>query len=470
MKGSKTIWVGIFIAGGILLFGLGLFIIGSSQQMFQGHFHAYTDFKSIDTLTKGAKVRVSGADAGQVTDIDVPGTPSSQFRLHLEIDEKFHHVVRQNSVTTIETAGMVGEKYVDIAIGSENSPECNQCMLPSQAPVDMGALMKQGAGLVKQVQGTIQDVQHHADSAIDNFSSIATNVNHVIDHEQNKIDTIANNTAHLTGSANAIAVDIQQGRGTAGKLLTDEAMASNVESTIANAKQTSANLEQSSKSVQSMISNVQQQDIPDVHATLQNAKDMSNQLDQAVGTFLATSNKNENTAEALRAAVQNTSEATGNLADDTEAIKHNFFLRGFFKRRGYFNLGEITRTEYVGTPFVKKPTVRVWLPDTGLFIIAPDGTQQLTDQGKQLLDENMSDLVPYLPRNPIMVEGYAELGQPDQRYIASRERAIAVRAYLESRFHLNSKIVGIMPMGNHPPEQTGKPQWSGVALVLVKSR
>jgi phospholipid/cholesterol/gamma-HCH transport system substrate-binding protein len=470
MKVSKKIWVGVFIVGGILLFCVGLFIIGSSQEMFQGHFHAYTAFKAIDTLTQGAKVRVSGADAGQVTAIDVPGSPSSEFRLHLEIDEKFHHVVRENSVTTIETSGMVGAKYVDIKIGSENSPECNQCTLPSQPAADMSALMKQGAGLVKQVQGTIDDVQHHADSAIDNFSSIATNVNHFLDHEQNNVDRIANNTAHLTGNANAIALDIRQGRGTAGKLLTDEAMASNVQSTIANAKQTSANVEKSSENIQSMIANIQQQDIPDLHATLQNAKDMSNQLDQAVGTFLATGNKNENTAESLRATVQNAQQATGNLADDTEAIKHNFFLRGFFKRRGYFNLSDITRTEYVSTPFVKKPTVRVWVPDTGLFIIAADGTQQLTDPGKQLVDENMSDLVPYLPRNPIMVEGYAELGQPDQRYIASRERAMVVRAYLESRFHLNSKVVGIMPMGNHPPEQTGKPQWSGVALVLVKSR
>jgi phospholipid/cholesterol/gamma-HCH transport system substrate-binding protein len=470
MAGSKQLWVGIFIVGGVLLFCVGLFIIGSSQQLFHGHFHAYTEFQSLDTLTKGAKVRVSGMDAGQVTGIDVPNSPSSEFRLDLQIDKKFQSLVRENSVTTIETSGMVGSKYVDIKTGTEQSPECHRCNLPSQAPFDMSALMKQGAGLVKTVQSTIQDVQKHANSAIDNFSSVATNVNGVVNHEQRTVHTIAANTAHLTGNANAIALDIRQGHGTAGKLLTDETMSSNVETTISNAKQTSANVEKSSEDVQAMISNVQKQDMPDVHATVQNAKDMSSQLDQAVGTLLATGNKNENTAEALRDTVQNARQATGNLADDTEAIKHNFFLRGFFRRRGYFNLSDITRTEYPATDFVKKPTVRVWVPDTGLFTIAPDGTQQLTDEGKHLLDGNMSDLAPYLPRNPIMVEGYAELGQPDQQYIASRQRAVAVRAYLQNRFHLNSKVVGVMPMGDHPPEPTGKQQWNGVALVLVKSR
>jgi phospholipid/cholesterol/gamma-HCH transport system substrate-binding protein len=470
MRVSKKFWVGVFIVGGILLFCVGLFIIGSSQQMFQGHFHAYSDYKAIDTLTKGARVRVSGMDAGQVTDIDIPQSPNGQFRLHLEIDAKFHHLVRENSVTSIETSGMVGSKYVDVKMGTEDSPECNQCTLRSQAAAGMDALMKEGAGLVKQVQSTISDVQHHADSAIDNFSSIASNVNQTIDHEKRNLHTITTNAAQLTGNANAISLDLRQGRGTAGKLLTDETMASNVEGTIANAKQTSANAEKASENVQTMIANVQRKDMPDVHTTIQNAKDMSNKLDQAVGTFLSKGNKDENTAEAMRDTVQNASQAAGNLADDTEAIKHNFFLRGFFKRRGYFNLSDITRNQYPGSPFVKSPTVRVWVPETGLFTIAPDGTQQLTAEGKNLIDQNMSSLVPYLPRNPIMVEGYAETGTPDQRYIASRDRAVAVRDYVESRFHVNSKIVGIMPMGNHPPEHTGKQEWNGVALVLVKSK
>jgi phospholipid/cholesterol/gamma-HCH transport system substrate-binding protein len=472
MQGSKKFWVGVFIVGGVLLFCVGLFIIGSSQQMFQGHFHAYTDYKSIDTLTQGARVRVSGMDAGQVTGIDVPQAPTGQFRLHLEIDSKFHGLVRENSVTTIETSGMVGSKYVDVKMGTVNSPECNDCTLKSQEAGGMQALMKEGAGLVKQVQSTISDVQHHADSAIDNFSSIATNVNQMIDHEKRNVNAITTNAAHLTGNANAIAIDLRQGRGTAGKLLTDPTMASNVESTIANAKQTSANVEKASENVQSMVANVQQQDLPDVHATIANAKDMSSQLDQAVGTFLSKGNSNggENTAEAMRDTVQNARQAAGNLADDTEAIKHNFFLRGFFKRRGYFNLSDITRSQYPGTEFVRKPTVRVWVPDTGLFSIGPDGSQQLTDQGKNLIDQNMSDLVPFLPRNPIMVEGYAKMGQPDQRYVASRDRAVAVRDYLESRFHLSSKVVGIMPMGDHPPQGSGKQEWNGVALVLVKSK
>jgi hypothetical protein len=34
------------------------------------------------------------------------------------------------------------------------------------------------------------------------------------------------------------------------------------------------------------------------------------------------------------------------MAEDTEALKHNFFLRGFFRRRGYYNLTHIPSDSY----------------------------------------------------------------------------------------------------------------------------
>lgn len=86
------------------------------------------------------------------------------------------------------------------------------------------------------------------------------------------------------------------------------------------------------------------------------------------------------------------------------------------------------------------------------------------------MDQNMSGLVPYLPRNPVIVEGYASKGMPDQRYLASRERAVAVRHYLISRFHLDPKRIGIMPMGDQPPKHTEKKMWDGICLVLMVSK
>jgi phospholipid/cholesterol/gamma-HCH transport system substrate-binding protein len=247
----------------------------------------------------------------------------------------------------------------------------------------------------------------------------------------------------------------------AGKLLTDKRVAANVDETIANGKQISTK-------ANAIVANIQQNDLPDVHSTLENAKDMSHHMNQAVGTFLSPGNGKENTAEVLRDAAQGAQNATTNLADDTEAIKHNFFLRGFFNRRGFYDLQTLTPEKYASTEFVKKPRARVWIPAPGLFDTRPDGSQALSQVGPSIIDQYMSELVPYLPNNPIVVEGYSNTGAPDQQYLISRQRAEEVSRYLQTHFQLSPERVGAMPLGDHP--LAGKRTWDGVCLVLVVSK
>lgn len=458
---SRAVKVGVFLVGGVVLFCAGLFLIGTKSQLFGRHFVVYTQFDNVDTLEPGASVRVGGMSAGEVTSIDVPSGPSSQFRMKLKVDEKFRPIVRRDSLATIETEGMVGNEFVNIAKGSANSPECAPgCTLPSQPPVSMGALMRKAGKVESTVQSTIGDLQHRADSAIENITSAAG-------HADGLIVAVKPNVVGIAGNANALVAGIRQGHGTAGKLLVDKTMASNVTQAIADARQTTANLKLTSRKVDAMISEVQSSDLPKVRQTLANTDSISRQLNQAIGTALSRGNSNENSAEALRDTIHGARRATTNLADDTDAIKHNFFFRGFFHRRGFFDLETLTPAQYARSEFIKNPRVRVWIPAAGLFTKDARGIEQLTGSGRSIIDGYMSALTPYLPNNPVVVEGYAANGTPAEEYVASRQRATAVRQYLESHFHLTSERVGIMPFGNRPPPQTGKQTWDGISLVLV---
>jgi len=471
MSSKRKTIVGIFVVAGVLLFAVGLYLIGGRGQLFASKFHVYADFKNIDTLQTGARVRVSGMDAGQVTGIRVPKDPSERFRLALQIDDKFHPIVREDSVASIETSGMVGSKYVNVSIGSAKSPDCPPgATLPSQEASSLGALMQKGNELVASLQTTIKDVRTRADSALQNITSAAGNANGMIVSISGNVKRIASNGANLTNNANAILADIRQGHGTAGKLLTDRTVASNVETTVADAKQATANLEQAAKKVDTIATNVEKQDLPDVQKTLANTQSMTSQLNKAVGTLFASKNENESTAVALRSTVHEAQQTMANLNDDTDAVKHNFFFRGFFHRRGFFDLQTLTPEEYPSTKFVKKPRDRVWLGSAGLFKVGVNGDQQITPAGHEILDQAMSNFVPYLPNNPIMVEGYAEGGSPSERYLVSRQRAFAVEQYLETHFHLHPELVGMMPLGDQPPAHAGKKMWNGISLVLVVSK
>ncbi len=462
---TKNAKVGLFVILGLVLFAAGLFLIGNHNQFFAHHYEVYTEFAKIDTIQKGAKVRISGMDAGDVGDIELPSQPSSKFRLTLHIDKKFEQLVRKDSMASIETEGMVGNKYVNVTKGTNASPECaGGCILPSEEPVELGDLMRQGKTLLATTQTSITDIQHRADSTIEHVDGmiVATSGN---------VERIAANGAHITDNVSDIVSGVQAGRGTVGKILTDEQMAQNVSDTVSNAKQASTNIDQATQKADNIVTQFQKEEIPeDVHRTVANARDMSQELKASLDSFLTGGNPGENTGEVLRQTVDEAHQATTNLASDTEAIKHNFFLRGFFHRRGFYNLTGFNAKTYASSQFVKHPAKRVWLTADGLFASSAKGALQLSQAGRSALDGVVSQLADELPNNPLMVEGYAEDGSPAQRYLAASQRAEAVKQYLESKYQLKPDLIGVIPLDDKPPQGTGKESWNGVCLALVVSR
>jgi phospholipid/cholesterol/gamma-HCH transport system substrate-binding protein len=119
---ARVAGVGVFVLGGLLLFAVGLFMIGDRQMAFAKKVTVYTEFKKITGLAPGAAVRVSGAKAGSITQILPPDTPSGKFRVELEIVEDLHQLVRTDSLATIETEGLVGGNYLGITTGSDTAP------------------------------------------------------------------------------------------------------------------------------------------------------------------------------------------------------------------------------------------------------------------------------------------------------------------------------------------------------------
>src|SRR5690348_542789 len=323
----------------------------------------------------------------------------------------------------------------------------------------MGELMQQGQKLAQSMQGTIK----RADTAVENFSNVGKNANDML-------LAMKPNIIEMTSNANAIVAGVRKGQGAAGKVLTDKQAASDVATTISNARQASSNLAETSRKVNSMVSGVQRNDMPRLHATLDNAQQATGRINQAMGSFLGSKGQTENTGAAVRQTIDQAQEAMSNLASNTDALKTNFFLRGFFNRRGFFNLSTITPSKYAHSRFVKEPSARVWIPASELFKDYPTDALELSKTSQAALNQSMSKLIRYLPNNPVVVEGYSTHGSPDQQYLMSRQRALEVRQYLLKHFHLDPTAVGIMPLADEPPGNTGERSWDGVCLVLVVSK
>src|SRR3984957_4432718 len=191
----RNIAVGIFIIVGLTLFGLGIFLVGSRHEAFAHHVLLYTEFANLDGVTKGSKIQVAGMDAGQVARIDVPNSPNGRFRVQMKVDDRFHGLVRTDSVVTVDTEGVVGNTFLTIHTGSPSAAIAQaDSLLQSKPPVSMSDLLTNGLGLMNDADTTLKQVGGKLNIALDGANG-------------------------AIGNANDLLVGLKEGRGPAGMLL-----------------------------------------------------------------------------------------------------------------------------------------------------------------------------------------------------------------------------------------------------------
>ncbi len=447
--------VGIFIIAGVTLFALGIFLVGSRHEAFSRHVLLYTEFADLDGIAKGSKVQVAGMDAGQVTKIEVPNSPSGHFRVQMKVDEQLHGLVRTDSIVTVDTEGVVGDTFLTIHSGSPNAAIAQaDSVLQSKPPISMSDLLTHGLGIMNDADATLKQVGGKLNVALDGVNG-------------------------AVGNANDLLVGLKEGRGPAGMLLRDEKMAGQIRETMSNVQSTTSNLNQASDRVNNLVADVQQRQLPqkldDTMTQIRSAstradatiQQVQQSLTQALGPDANGVTAGQNISEALT----NVNAATGNMAEDTEALKHNFFFKGFFNHRGYYTLSSLSPQEYRRSKFFgNTQSPRAWLQADALFQRGPHGTEELSEDGKHTIDAAITSFGDSVFTHPIVIEGYSDAAAPADALSWSYARAQLVRNYLEARYPFTTKNVGVMSLSATPPSGLGHDRWSGVCLLIAEKK
>ena len=432
--------VGAFVIAGILLFGAGLFLIGDRRMLFSDTFEMYAEFANIAGLQDGAKVRVAGMDAGEVESIHVPPGPSAPFRVKLRVREDLHPLIRIDSVATIQTDGLVGNKFVQVDAGTEQA----QVVPPggtvhSREPFDLSAMLQRMNETVDLVTATIQDLKNGLDEALGSVTGTAKHAQGLINELGTEATTIMVSAEKVSRDLSVIVSNARQGKGTVGKFLTDDAMYASARNLVADAEKAIANLREASVEARA-----------------------------AVADFRGENGPMSGIAGGLQQTLASAKDAMADLAENTEALKRNFFFRGFFNRRGYFDLDQVSLQQYRQGALETddRRVLRIWIGAAVLFEREANGREQLSERGRARLDSAMSSYVRYPRDSPFVVEGYAQEVTGDQRFLLSRSRAKLVRDYIVSRFGLDANYVTTMAMGDEAEGSPSGNRWDGVALAL----
>ena len=447
--------VGIFIIAGTLLFGLGIFLVGSRHEAFARHVLLFTEFADLDGVTEGSKVQVAGMDAGQVTKINVPRSPTGRFLVQMKVDEQLHGLVRTDSFVTVDTEGVVGNTFLTIHPGSPNAAIAkSDSVLQSKPSVSMADLVTHAVGVMNDADATLKQVGGKLDTALDGVNGAVSNANNLL-------------------------AGVKEGRGTVGMLLRDDKMATQIRDTLSNVQSTTANLNQTSVRLKSFVVDVEQRQLPQkLDDTVTQIRSVSTRadaaieqvhqsLDRALGPDANGVTAGQNISEAL----SNVNAATGSMAEDTEALKHNFFFKGFFNQRGYYSLSSLSPQEYRRSKlFGNIQSSRSWLQADALFQHGPHGSEELSESGKRAIDAAVLSFGNSIFTHPIVIEGYSDTPEPADALSLSYARAQLVRLYLVARYPFAAKNVGVMPLSETPPPRLEHDRWSGVSILVAEKR
>src|SRR5271165_3074009 len=248
---SRAARLGAFIVATLAILVLGVFIIGGKQYLFSSTYQLKAQFDNVVGLDAGGDVRVGGVHSGTVRNIVLPHKPGEKVTIIMDLGKSTHEIIKQDSVATIETEGLLGNQFLAISFGSAGSGDVRDGdIIASEPPLEMADLFQKTSDILDSSQQAIK------------------------------------NATRATANLDSISAKIDKGQGTAGALVNDKALYTNL----------------------------------------------------------------EQTTGAMRDTMAQAQAGVTDFQENMEAMKHNFLLRGYFKSRGYEDSAELAKNEIERLP------------------------------------------------------------------------------------------------------------------------
>jgi len=358
---SRLARLGAFIFVTLAVLACGVFIIGSKEYLFSSTYKLRAQFQNVVGLAEGADVQVGGVHSGTVTAIELPSKPGDEVTVVVELAKSTHEIIKQDSVASIETEGLLGNQFLAISFGTAGQPDVRDGeTIQSVPPLQMGDMLRKANGILDSSQQAVQNV------------------------------TMA--TAHL----NSVSTKIDSGQGTVGALVNDKQLYSDLEQTTTT-----------------------------LHATM---------LQAQVGVT--------------------------DFQENMEALKHNFLLSGYFKKRGYEDSADLGANAIVGLP-QGTPVKAFTFTVKQLF----DGR----DSAKLKNEKSLKAVGEFLAQNQFGVAVVAAStgmeGDTQKDAVLTEARAMVIRDYLAGNFGFDNSLLKTFGMGKQA-DASHDAEWGSIQILV----
>jgi phospholipid/cholesterol/gamma-HCH transport system substrate-binding protein len=234
---TQALRVGTLVGGALVLLMAGLLLVGQGESLWHGRAHYEIHFARTNGLLVGAPVALTGVNVGSVEDIGFPSDLDARYiSVFIEVDGRVAARVRENTVASIRTQGILGDKYIELTAGTADSPPRQpNTLIASIDPIDYEAVLGQSGDIVTnivEVTASLRNVLQAIDRGEGLLGALVKNR----EAGEMTFANVQHTVAHLeaiTGHVEDIVTRIQRGEGMLGTLLHDTETAKEIMSHVA---------------------------------------------------------------------------------------------------------------------------------------------------------------------------------------------------------------------------------------------
>jgi len=308
---SRVVYVGLFVAIAMTIFGGAILAVGSLQDAFSPKVTVHAVFTEVGGLETGDNVWSSGMRVGVVDTLAF--VEASKVRATLQINTAMAPYIPRDSVAKISSDGLIGNPIVVLSGGTAGGPAISE--------------------------GDQLDV----DVAVSTSDLLAT------------LQTNNENLVEITDDIKTITAQIRAGEGTLGKLLTTDELYGQVQGALSDIEVASTNAKRLTASLATFSADLNREGqlphdlvndtdlmpsvkgaVADLQAAVSRASELVDGLatdledeQTPVGTLLG----DREAGGDLKATLSNLEQATILLNEDLRAIQSNFLFRPYFKKQ-----------------------------------------------------------------------------------------------------------------------------------------
>ena len=229
--------IGVVVIVAIILAGALIFTLGGEGGFFWDRYSLKTVFDNVSGLNEGSPVRVAGLEVGSVKKIELLG---DRVEVSFEVSKEMQPRITTGSHAALGSVSLLGESAVDITPSSQGSP------IPEWGYVPTG-----------KAAGSIAEVASSATTGIDELTKLLQDIR----GGKGTVGKLFTDEAlyrdvnDFVSAAEAVTTSINRGRGTLGRLVNDPAAARSLEASLQNLQAVTERIRNGEGSIGQLVTN-----------------------------------------------------------------------------------------------------------------------------------------------------------------------------------------------------------------------